>query len=97
MCHQTITVIHRLIKMKPNPAGERYGATIYIFHWYAVRQMLVFAQLILGAVIILSCCLYHNCTPGDTPYIRMIGMIVVFLGVAISDLVFFRVCPSEIY
>ena len=27
---------------------------------------------------------------GDTPYIRMIGMVVVFLGVVIGDLIFFR-------
>ena len=31
------------------------------------------------------------------PYIRMIGMIVVFLGAAIGDLVFSRGCSSEIY
>ena len=32
-----------------------------------------------------------------TAYILMIGMIVVFLGVLISGLVFFRGCSSEIY
>ena len=32
---------------------------------------------------------------GGTPYIRMIGMIVVFLGVVIGDLVFFRGCSSK--
>ena len=33
---------------------------------------------------------------GGTPYIRMIGMIVVFLGVEIGDLVFFRGFSIEI-
>ena len=33
---------------------------------------------------------------GVTPYIRMIGMIVVFFGVVIGDLVFFRGCSSKI-
>ena len=31
----------------------------------------------------------------DTPYIQMIGMIVVFLGIVIGDLVFFRGCRSS--
>ena len=35
--------------------------------------------------------------PGGTPYIRMIGMIVVFLGVLLDDLVFSRGCSIEIY
>ena len=35
--------------------------------------------------------------PGGTPYIRMIGMIVVFLGVVIGVLVFFRSCSNQIY
>ena len=47
----------------------------------------------------------HRVTPSDrpppgeggcTPYIRMIGMIVVFLGIVIGDLVFFRGCSSKI-
>ena len=33
---------------------------------------------------------------GGTPYIQMIGMIVVFLGVVIVDLVIFRGCSSKI-
>ena len=34
---------------------------------------------------------------GGTPYIQMIGIIVVFqLGVVIGDLVFFRGCSSKI-
>ena len=41
----------------------------------------------------------NNCLPHlwCTPYIRMIGMIVVFLGVVISNFVFLRGCSSEIY
>ena len=35
-------------------------------------------------------------SPGVTTYIRMIGMIVVFLGVVIGDLVFLGSCSSEI-
>ena len=31
-----------------------------------------------------------------TPYIRMIGMIVVFLGAIIGDLVFFRGCSCKV-
>ena len=34
---------------------------------------------------------------GVIPYIRIIGMVVVFLGVLIGDLVFLRGCSSEIY
>ena len=34
-------------------------------------------------------------TPGGIPYIRMIGMIVVFFGVVIGDLVFFRGSSQE--
>ena len=35
----------------------------------------------------------HTISPvGGTSYIQMIGMIVVFLGVEIGDLVFFRGC-----
>ena len=34
--------------------------------------------------------------PGGTTYIQMIGMIVIFLGVVIGDLVFFRDCSSKI-
>ena len=34
---------------------------------------------------------------GGTPYFRFKGMIVVFLGVGIGDLIFFRGCSSEIY
>ena len=33
---------------------------------------------------------------GGTPYIRVTGMIVVFLGVEIGDLVFFRGCSRKI-
>ena len=33
---------------------------------------------------------------GGTPYIRMIGMIVVLFLVVIGDLVFFRGCSSKI-
>ena len=38
----------------------------------------------------------NNSPGGDTPYIRMIGMIVIFLGVVIGDLVFFRGCSSKL-
>ena len=34
---------------------------------------------------------------GGAPYIRMKGMIVVFLGAAIGDLVFSGGCSSEFY
>ena len=33
---------------------------------------------------------------GGSPYIRMIGMIVVFFRVVTGDLVFFRGCSSKI-
>ena len=33
--------------------------------------------------------------PGGTPYIRMIGMIVVLLGVVIGDLVFLGVVQAK--
>ena len=32
---------------------------------------------------------------GGTPYIQMMGMIVVFLRVEIGDLVFFRGCSNK--
>ena len=35
-------------------------------------------------------------SPGGTPYIQMIGIIVVFLGVVIGYLVFFRGCSTKI-
>ena len=34
-------------------------------------------------------------SPGGTPYIRMIGMIAVFLGVVIGDLVFLGVAQAK--
>ena len=34
---------------------------------------------------------------GGTPYIRMIGMIVVFLGVVIGDLVFLGVVQAKTF
>ena len=46
--------------------------------------------------MILAKIVFRNESPGGTPYIRMIGMIVVFLGVEIGNLVFFRGCSSEI-
>ena len=39
----------------------------------------------------------HLQTLGGTPYIQMIWMIVIFLGVVIGYLVFLRDCSSKIY
>ena len=37
----------------------------------------------------------HSPGGGGTPYIRMIGMIVIFLGVVIGDLVFLGVVQAK--
>ena len=60
-------------------------------------DVLTFSQESLNAMFFQISSYVHLQTLGGTPYIQMIWMIVIFLGVVIGYLVFLRDCSSKIY